>query len=79
VGSVARSGASKLRYAMSCIDMPEVAYLYGYLLVSARVYTSDCTPTSCRSDARDKKHSSWNFVPCLVGFALTLCRIVPCH
>jgi len=38
---------------MSCIDMPEVAYLYGYLLVSARVYTSDCTPTSCRSGARD--------------------------
>ena len=51
--SVARSGASKLRYAMSCIDMPEVAYLYRYLLVSARVYTSDCTPTSCRSGACD--------------------------
>ena len=38
---------------MPCIEMPEVAYLYGYLLVSARVYTSDSTPTSCRSDTRD--------------------------
>ena len=53
-GCVARSGASKLRYAILCIEMPEVAYSYGYLLVSAQVYTSDCTPTSCRSDARGR-------------------------
>jgi hypothetical protein len=39
---------------MLCIEMPEVTYLYGYLLVSAWVYTSDSTPTSCRSGARNR-------------------------
>jgi hypothetical protein len=32
---------SKLRHSMPCIEIPEVAYLYGYLLVSAQVYTPD--------------------------------------
>jgi len=30
---------SELRHSMLCIAMPEVAYLYGYLLVSARENT----------------------------------------
>jgi hypothetical protein len=46
--------SSELRNAMLCIEMLEVTYLYGYLLVSARVYTSDSTPTSCRSCARNR-------------------------
>ena len=46
---------------MLCIEMPEVAYLYGYLLVSARVYMPDSTPTSCRSDTPDIK-------PCILFY-----------
>jgi len=29
---------------MPCIEMPEVAYLYGYLLVSAWENTPECGP-----------------------------------
>ena len=29
---------------MPCIEMPEVAYLYGCLLVSARENTPECGP-----------------------------------
>ena len=29
---------------MPCIEMPEVAYLYEYLLVSARETTPECGP-----------------------------------
>ena len=32
---------SELRHSMPCIKMPEVAYLYGYLLVSARENTPE--------------------------------------
>ena len=32
---------SKLRHSMPCIKMPEVAYLYRYLLVSARENTPE--------------------------------------
>jgi hypothetical protein len=32
---------SELRHSMPCIEMPEVAYLYGYLLVSARENTPE--------------------------------------
>jgi hypothetical protein len=32
---------------MPCIEMPEVAYLYGCLLVSIRVHTPDSVPNSC--------------------------------
>jgi len=35
------SKTSELRHSMPCIEMPEVAYLYGYLLVSARENTPE--------------------------------------
>lgn len=36
------SKISKLRHSMPCIKMPEVAYVYRYLLVSAWVCTPEC-------------------------------------
>jgi len=42
---------------MPCIEMLEVAYLYGYLLVSTLVHTPDSVPNSrlriYRTDTRD--------------------------
>jgi hypothetical protein len=35
------SKTSELRHSMPCIEMPEVAYLYEYLLVSARENTPE--------------------------------------